>query len=91
MSDLGRPHERTALAWQRTALAVAAGSLVSARLAWEGSGLLALAPLLLALPLAGWVLATARGRRWSTGLEAALLCTAVAVLGAVELVTQVLL
>lgn len=91
MSDLGRPHERTVLAWQRTALAVAAGALVSARLAWAGSGLLALAPLLLALPLAGWVLATASQRRYSTALEAAFLCTAVAVLGAVELATQVLL
>jgi uncharacterized membrane protein YidH (DUF202 family) len=91
VSNLGSPRERTALAWQRTALAVAAGSLISARLAWEGSGVLALAPLLLALPLAGWVLATARGRRYGTALEAAFLCVAVAVLGAVELVTQVLL
>lgn len=90
MRDPGTPRARTALAWQRTALAVVASSLVSARIAYGRVGPLALVPLLVALPLAAWVLVTARGRRWSTGLEAALLCAAVVVLGLVELASQVL-
>jgi uncharacterized membrane protein YidH (DUF202 family) len=89
MSETGRSGERTVLAWQRTALAVVAGSLVSARISYERSAVLALVTLLLALPLAGWVLVEARAlRRQGVGLEAALLCGAVVVLGAVELTGQ---
>jgi uncharacterized membrane protein YidH (DUF202 family) len=55
-------NERTALAWQRTALALLAGSAVVARLALEELGVVAVAGFLVVLPLVAWVLLESRGR-----------------------------
>lgn len=52
--DDGRAVERTALAWQRTALALATVSALGTRLAVDRLGLLALGGLL-GLPLSAWV------------------------------------
>jgi uncharacterized membrane protein YidH (DUF202 family) len=57
--DDGRAVERTALAWQRTALALATGSAVATRLAVDRLGLLALVGLL-ALPLSWWAFVESR-------------------------------
>ena len=91
--DASRAAERTGLAWQRTALAVAAGGLVAARIAWETSGAVALVGLVTAVPLALWVLAASRsryrpGRTPRVGVEAALLSAAVLALGAGELLSS---
>jgi uncharacterized membrane protein YidH (DUF202 family) len=55
-------NERTALAWQRTALALLAGSAIVARLTADRIGLLAALSLVAVLPLAIWVMAESRGR-----------------------------
>lgn len=55
-------NERTALAWQRTALALMAGSAVVARLTLDRLGVLAVGSLLVVLPLALWVMLESRGR-----------------------------
>jgi uncharacterized membrane protein YidH (DUF202 family) len=60
--DPGAQNERTALAWQRTALSLMAGSAVLARLTYERLGLLSLACVLLAFVLSGWVFWESRGR-----------------------------
>jgi uncharacterized membrane protein YidH (DUF202 family) len=60
--DPGVYNERTALAWQRTALALLAGSAVVARLTLDRIGVLALVSLALTMPLALWVMAESRGR-----------------------------
>jgi uncharacterized membrane protein YidH (DUF202 family) len=65
-----RPHDqtapghnaRTALAWQRTALSLLAGSAIVARLTLDSLGLVAVAAFLVVLPLAGWVLWESRAR-----------------------------
>ena len=89
----GTATERTALAWQRTALAVLAGALVLARITFDELGRLAFAVVVAAVPLALWVLvesgirsrrATARG-----GRAAAVLTVAVVVLAAGELAALV--
>jgi uncharacterized membrane protein YidH (DUF202 family) len=61
-TDAGIANERTALAWQRTALSLAAGAAVLARLTFDRLGVVAVAALALALTLAVWVLAESRGR-----------------------------
>ena len=53
--DAGESHERTALAWQRTALALVAGSAVLTRLTFERLGLLALLSVGVAAPLGLWL------------------------------------
>lgn len=58
----GVHNERTALAWQRTALALLAGSAVVARLTLDRIGVLALVSLALTMPLALWVMVESRGR-----------------------------
>ena len=66
----GRQNERTALAWQRTALSLLAGALVLARLTYERLGLLSLSSLLLAAPLCLWVFVESRGRyRHDAGIQ----------------------
>lgn len=60
--DPGAQNERTALAWQRTALSLMAGSAVLARLTYERLGLLSLAGVLVAFVLSSWVFWESRGR-----------------------------
>lgn len=55
-------NERTALAWQRTALALLAGGAVVARLTLDRLGVFAVASLALELPLVLWVMVESRGR-----------------------------
>lgn len=54
-TDLGVSNERTALAWQRTALALMAGTAIMARLTYSQLGWLALVVLSVALLLGFWV------------------------------------
>jgi uncharacterized membrane protein YidH (DUF202 family) len=61
-SDPGAGNERTALAWQRTALAIVAAAAILTRLTFDRLGVLALASVLVALPLGLWVLQESRGR-----------------------------
>lgn len=58
----GRQNERTALAWQRTALSLLAGAAVLSRLTYERLGILSLVSFALALPLCLWVFVESRGR-----------------------------
>ena len=58
----GASNARTALAWQRTALALVAGSAVIARLTFARVGAVALVGLVLAVMLGGWVLLESRLR-----------------------------
>ncbi len=55
VDDAGLARERTALAWQRTALSLVAACAIMARLTWSTLGLLAITPLLIALGLSVWV------------------------------------
>lgn len=55
MSDPGIANERTALAWQRTALAVVAGAAIIARLAVDRTGPVVLLPLVAAALLGIWI------------------------------------
>ena len=54
--------ERTALAWQRTALSLMAGAAILTRLTWDRLGPPALAILVVTLGLSAWVFAESRGR-----------------------------
>lgn len=58
----GAQNERTALAWQRTALSLLAGSAAVSRLTVDRLGPLALLCVVVALPAAGWVFLESRGR-----------------------------
>jgi hypothetical protein len=60
--DPGLANERTALAWQRTALSLMASTGVMARLTWSRLGLFAVLTLTIALTLAVWVFFESRGR-----------------------------
>jgi uncharacterized membrane protein YidH (DUF202 family) len=60
--DIGRANERTALAWQRTALALLGAALVLARLTYDRIGPVALIFLVIAVPSAVWVLLVSRRR-----------------------------
>jgi uncharacterized membrane protein YidH (DUF202 family) len=60
--DAGAGNERTALAWQRTALALLAGAALLTRLTLDRLGWFALASVLVAGPLAGWVFVESRLR-----------------------------
>lgn len=94
MDQSGLADERTALAWQRTALAVVAGAAVMARLTFDSVGPLALVLLGTALGLALWLVleASTRYRRKSSprpprgGRAPAVLSVAVALLATTELV-----
>ena len=60
--DDGLANERTALAWQRTALSLVAGAAVLGRLTFGQLGWLAIAMLGLAIVLCLWVFAESRWR-----------------------------
>jgi uncharacterized membrane protein YidH (DUF202 family) len=60
--DTGVGNERTALAWQRTALGVLAGSAVVARLTFDSLGALALVTLAISVPVGLWAFFEGRGR-----------------------------
>lgn len=60
--DPGSANERTALAWQRTALSILAGSALLTRLTVDRLGWPALSILLVSGPLSLWVFWEARGR-----------------------------
>jgi uncharacterized membrane protein YidH (DUF202 family) len=55
-ADPGVGNERTALAWQRTALSVLAGAAIVGRLAFSELGVAALVGPAIAVPLSAWIL-----------------------------------
>ena len=64
MGDRTAPQERTALAWQRTGLALVVGALTIGRLSLDHLGSVVVVPTVVAASLAGWVLVAAvRERR----------------------------
>lgn len=88
--------ERTALAWQRTAISVLAAGLVMARLAALHDAALVVPVVAVVLPLAAWVLASSRrgygvrsgrtrDRTLQVGLVGAALAGALAAMCLVEL------
>jgi putative membrane protein len=94
--DPGLQPERTALAWQRSALALAAATIVVGRLTFNTVGLVALLVVALGLAHVAVIFATAQrhyrirtgvqqAKRWPTGVHAALLSLQVAALGVLEL------
>lgn len=98
VADLGRAGERTALAWQRTALSLIIGGLATARLTWSVLGAGAVAPVGVAAALATWVLLESRyrsahdpdgrsGPRGSGGRTPLALAIAVTLLAVTELAT----
>ncbi|WP_460800078.1 DUF202 domain-containing protein [Nocardioides pacificus] len=97
----GLANERTALAWQRTALSLMAACAIMARLTFADLGGAAFVPLGLALLLAGWVFVESRGRyahdaglrprpRRRSGRAPTTLAVATVLLGATELGALVL-
>lgn len=60
--DPGNANERTALAWQRTALSLLAGCAAMARITWTTVGPAAIALAGAAGLLASWVFVESRGR-----------------------------
>ncbi len=67
-SDPGIANERTALAWQRTALSLVAGAAIVARIGAEEAGSLIVVIMGVAVVLGVWVLAESSGRyRHSSG------------------------
>lgn len=99
-NDAGLANERTALAWQRTALSLGAAAAIMARLTWSSLGVAAIAPLLAALLLSGWVFvegwlryshhAGRRGKQGPRGGRASLfLAIATALVAATKLATVV--
>jgi uncharacterized membrane protein YidH (DUF202 family) len=88
--DPGTAGERTALAWQRTALTVIAGALLVSRLTLDTLGPAAFAVVVVAVPIAVWVLVESRLRHRrgirQGGRAAAGLTAAVVALAATELV-----
>ena len=88
MRDPGLQNERTALAWQRTALSVLAGAALMGRLVLGTDPVLVVMELAVALPLALWVLLDSRrhyaerraSRPSGTGIRAAALAGAVTVM-----------
>jgi uncharacterized membrane protein YidH (DUF202 family) len=60
--DPGAGNERTALAWQRTALALVAGAALLTRLTLDRLGWFAVVSVVVAGPLAGWVFVESRRR-----------------------------
>lgn len=60
--DTGLSNERTALAWQRTALSLVAGAAILGRLTFDRLGWLAISLLAIAIGLCIWVFAESRWR-----------------------------
>lgn len=70
----GVQNERTALAWHRTALSVVVTAAIVTRLGMDSIGAAAGAALVVALPVAGWVVLVSRRRYqrrqgWSSGVH----------------------
>jgi putative membrane protein len=95
--DPGLQPERTALAWQRSALALAVATIVIGRLTWGAVGFVAVVVVALGIGHAAVIFATAQrhyrirtgaseAKGWPTGVHAALLCVQVTALGTLELV-----
>jgi uncharacterized membrane protein YidH (DUF202 family) len=61
-SDPGLSNERTALAWQRTALSLTAGAAILGRLTFDRIGYLAVLMLAVAIVLCLWVFVESRWR-----------------------------
>jgi uncharacterized membrane protein YidH (DUF202 family) len=96
--DPGLQPERTALAWQRSALALAAATIVVGRLTFSAVGLVALLVVALGVVHAALIFATSRRHyrlrtgethlsTWPTGVHGALLSAQVAALGVLEILT----
>ena len=95
----GMQAERTALAWQRTALSVAVAAAVLARLTYGDLGAGALVVLAACLGLCGWVLVDTRRRyrgrvladdeRPGIGAWAAAVAASVVLMGVAELTALV--
>ncbi|MFC6288199.1 DUF202 domain-containing protein [Nocardioides sp. GCM10027113] len=84
--DVGAPRARTTLAWQRTALALLAGSAALTRLTVDRLGWVALAAVAVAGPLAVWVFLESRRRSEDrSGRSPFALAVATVVLAGVEL------
>lgn len=95
--DRGIQNERTALAWQRTALSLMAASAILSRLTITRLGALGLVTMAVAFPLSLWVFLQSRQRyqrdvtsrlwrgRSRGGKSAAALAIATAVIALVEL------
>jgi uncharacterized membrane protein YidH (DUF202 family) len=94
--DPGLQPERTALSWQRSALALAAATIVIGRLTFSAVGLVALFVVAVGVIHAAVVFATAHRHyrlrtgepdlsTWPTGVHAALLSAQVAALGVLEM------
>lgn len=90
--------ERTTLAWQRTALALVAGSAFLSRLTFERLGVAALLSVVVAAPLGCWLVAASRTRSRRApgsglyargGLAPALLTAATAAVAVTELLAVV--
>ncbi len=58
----GVQNERTALAWQRTALSLIAGSAALTRLTFDRLGFVSLVSVVVTVPLCAWVLTHSRNR-----------------------------
>ena len=95
--DPGLQPERTALAWQRSALALAGATIVVGRLTFDTAGIVALLVGALGVGHAAVIFATAQqhyriqtgeaqGTTWPTGVHAALLSVQVTALATLELV-----
>jgi hypothetical protein len=83
--DRSAAHERVALAWRRTVLAVVVGATLLARLLVERLGAAGLVAVAAAVPVGVWVFwSTGRPRSRSPGSGGALLAGVVAVLAAAE-------
>ncbi len=61
-ADPGAANERTALAWQRTALSVVAGSALLAKVYAGRIGAVAMLGVVVGVPLAMWVMLESRAR-----------------------------
>jgi putative membrane protein len=95
--DPGLQPERTALAWQRSALALAGATIVVGRLTFSAVGIVALLVVALGVGHAAVIFATAQrhyrvrtgapqAKPWPTAVHAVLLSLQVAALGGLELV-----
>lgn len=94
-SERAYQNERTALAWQRTALSLMVAAVVLARLGYERLGPVAVALAGLGLVISGWVFWTSRAKyrsragirlgRPAGGRSSAALAATVALLAAMEL------
>lgn len=60
--DVGLQNERTALAWQRTALSLIVGSAVVSKVTFERLGYLSTISMAVAVPAAVWIFLDSRGR-----------------------------